>query len=400
MTISITDVKNYIEKYTSGDKYQYLVDFFKPLDIMVKLSQDSETTAGIFILSSKNRPGKLHHPIQLQSKGMIFKWEDDNSVRVLAASSLYLQRRLKLADDIYTNPDYKVYKISDGTLLNLYYNNGWKFGTTNGWDVSNIKWTSTKTFAEMFTELAVGYPEFSLDSLDKSKSYVIGMRHHSIHPLTRDPQKLWMIQSNDLVALNAGADYSATVGHEDIGLPHQEPLDLRSYDIKQLYQDNREAAAEYFKSGAVWYGFIVVRNNSAAAIFDSNLLSSIRKYIYFLPKKTEISLNFMLLRSYLSYNSRKELLSLFPQFSDRYDKFGKMISDIVFNVLMCLRDTSSREQLSAAADNRSKILLTYVKEFEAAGFNPHSGEITKIVQDTICNTQNAHSLYAILRDLQ
>ena len=46
--------------------------------------------------------------------------------------------------------EFDAYKITDGTIISLYYYGGeWCIATTNGYDVSNITWIGDKSFAHM-----------------------------------------------------------------------------------------------------------------------------------------------------------------------------------------------------------------------------------------------------------
>lgn len=88
----------------------------------------------------------------------------------------------------------------DGTLIFLYYYNGWRIGTRGSFDAIDAVWNNTtyKNFMQLFSAAIVNYPDFSFDILDKNCTYclelcspysrvVVAYDHFMLtHILTRD----------------------------------------------------------------------------------------------------------------------------------------------------------------------------------------------------------------------
>lgn len=93
--------------------------------------------------------------------------------------------------------DYNFYQLVDGTIFNLYYyNDQWNLGSLNGYDVKNLKYTSNKTFLELFTDALVNeYPNVDLSKFDKTKTYTITLQHPEMH-FTANEKKLFSFSDN------------------------------------------------------------------------------------------------------------------------------------------------------------------------------------------------------------
>lgn len=107
----------------------------------------------------------------------------------------------------------KINGIADGTMLNVYFfNNRWNLGSRKTHDVSSKVWRGID-YGTAFKEASLIYPDFSLDKLDKSKTYTILLCHKLLCPTNLD-NGLIFISSQKLT--DSGITYSNT---EDIGLP-------------------------------------------------------------------------------------------------------------------------------------------------------------------------------------
>lgn len=126
----------------------------------------------------------------------------------------------------------------DGTLIFLYYFNGWRIGTRNTFDATEASLDNAnyKNFMQVFSRAVINYQDFSFDCLNKSYTYclelcspvsrvVVAYKDFTLtHLLTRDNNTLEEVDEN-------------------IGIPKPKYYDCRSLEdyqalVKQL--DNEE----------------------------------------------------------------------------------------------------------------------------------------------------------------
>jgi hypothetical protein len=168
---------------------------------------------------------------------------DTRTWAIIAAPPLALNPRpvAAVVDARLAAGDYDVYRVNDGTVVTLYncepahpcHQLGpvWSMATSNGYDVSPLRWMGPLTFAEVFFDLATRlYPAFvaatgarladgrlAFDRLDPAATYVVGFRHHNFHPLRADSERIWLIQSS-------AGDVAAVA--TALGLPTPAPVPL------------------------------------------------------------------------------------------------------------------------------------------------------------------------------
>ena len=119
---------------------------------------------------------------------------------------------------------YDIIQARDGTVVNLYCWDHpakgpmWCLSTSNGYDVSHLRWRGAKTHAELVHGLLLRHPAFVAETemtlernflrkgdvrlgfgrLARTRCYTIGFRHGNFHPMEADPPAVWNIQSADL----------------------------------------------------------------------------------------------------------------------------------------------------------------------------------------------------------
>ena len=69
-------------------------------------------------------------------------------------------------------------EMIDGTMIRLYYLDGvWRTSTRGHTDAHKARWTTDKSYGQMWAECLASYPEFSTHGLDKSNTYVFIIQH-------------------------------------------------------------------------------------------------------------------------------------------------------------------------------------------------------------------------------
>jgi hypothetical protein len=108
-----------------------------------------------------------------------------------------IEHRVSLAPMNFADVDHCEYSY-DGTQIKLYYYNGsWRIGTTRSINAFRSRWTSTKSFGDMFVEAVDQYPGF-MERLNPQYVYAFVLMHPEnqivvkydspklVHVLTRD----------------------------------------------------------------------------------------------------------------------------------------------------------------------------------------------------------------------
>ncbi len=309
------------------------------------------------ILTADKSSANFLNTFTRQCNGLILSFP---SWKVLSMPSNAFNHRFRLSEICSHIGDYDVYDIKDGTTITLYYyNDSWRMASTNAFDVGHYTWMSAVTYDDAFKAVMKQYPGFSFDKLDKSKSYVIGFRHHEFHPFTFDRPGLWFIQSCDLDELNYNGKYVIKTD-EDIGIPLQTLTNLGGHKGNSLhdmlFNKNQQSVVMFTKSltdGSktpdIHYGFILrSRTGADDIIIESELLKKIRMLMYNVPtsqKMTNITprgrMQYMILRSYLSDVNKFIFLQLFPQFMPEYKRYDQEFFQLGEKIISIMRNRSA-----------------------------------------------------------
>lgn len=197
---------------------------------------DGESFVGRIILSCDRRNIRIDAPLCAEANGAVIDartWKHlvvPSRAFTPRPSAKEVDRGLAAADE---SPEgdrlgtgvYDVIQVGDGTVVNLYCwdhpTKGpiWCLSSSNGYDVSHLKWMGAKTYAEIVHELFLasdpgfaaatgmtlerdylceGDMRLAFASLDRSRSYTIGFRHGNFHPMRADSPGIWNIQTADL----------------------------------------------------------------------------------------------------------------------------------------------------------------------------------------------------------
>jgi hypothetical protein len=152
---------------------------------------------------------------------------------------------------------YDVIQVSDGTVVTLYRWSHpargpiWCLASSNGYDVSHLKWMGDQTYAEIVHGLLALVPGFAAASglrlargflcegdvrldfaaLDPARCYTLGFRHGNFHPMTADPPGIWNIQT--AVLATGVPEYMTTAASPGLPLVPRQAIFTRE-DIVRL----------------------------------------------------------------------------------------------------------------------------------------------------------------------
>lgn len=259
--------------------------------------------------------------------------------------------------DIYLHQGlYHIFKVQDGTCVNLYYyQNRWVIATASGYEMNNIKWES-QTYQELFTECLehletpLTWEEFT-EKLDVQHCYSFGFKHPKFHRF-RERQvdslyRLWFIQCVNLDPTNENYLWASDNGIN--GIPVQSRYEESVNNLTDLYKLASNALLNYIEYGEPpCFGFILRSVNFEKTGFhsdlfiESTLMRSIRKTWY---ENSMIELchkknwqshkeTIITLHSYLDSERYEVFQLLFPQYQDQCDLYANDIRQIIDQMIL------------------------------------------------------------------
>jgi hypothetical protein len=370
------------------------------------------------LLSTFRRGKKLSTELYRQLNGLVFQlpgW------KLLSVAAPILNFNFKMNEMVQNLSSYDIYPVIDGTVVTLYWyesqhtpNGGsWRLSSTNGYDVTDMRWLGARTYMEALLELTNQYPTFSLDRLNRSCSYTIGFRHPEFQPMKYDGARIWFIQSCNTSMVNnlsvANIDISKMIGQsagnmksllsgatirpvlmintrEDIGLPIQAPIqfpedmtDEKIFSTLRLHNEN--ALTEFSKSlsgdfvTSPHYGYFLrpkVNDPELCDImFESTLLHLIKNALYNFPKKRGVGesdltpenrMEYAKLRAYLSNTIKYPFITLFPQFQIDYTRYDALFNKIAERIMQIIRKPTDRKSNDPRIELIAQKFAGHIKE--------------------------------------
>lgn len=295
--------------------------------------------------------------------------------------------------------DYTITYADDGTTVTLYYYpplNKWCMSTTNGYDVSDYKWSGEKTYKEVLDEVLNEYQDFSWEKLDKEASYTIGFHHPDFHPFHAPLEKekhAWLLR-----IWKGSISHVERQGYEalhpgGIGLPYQSDNVVKA-DVKTLIERSKNSIADFIKSKHVLYGFILRKNNTSDSnhqydnvLIESYLLKKIRDIVYndkegLLNSHDEKyvgatnRLKYISLKSYLSIQNKEIFITLFPQFQDAYNKYKVFIEQLAQRII-----TNAEHSKTECLENDIRTVLANRHKFRVS-YHTSVGVVIDLISST------------------
>lgn len=306
----------------------------------------------------------FNNPISFECNGIIFKYDKQLKVfsPLVIPVELFNGNRNISSSEInnnIVNNNYELYKVYDGTVINLYYyNNSWRISTNKSFDATNLNFVKGTTYSQAFEEISTYYPEFNINNLDTCKCYTINMKYYKVHPFIEHPSKnpnhLILLRTVDLKNMK-NISYS-----ENVGLPTGEKFILNENDNYNSITNTLNKEIQKFKKSynnpnySPIFGLILRSNNFnktgeySNILLESNLLSKIRNFCYnhlFINKldfydKLASPVNQIVNKDYYDIQDIVNLkifiinkdiplyLTLFPQYRQLFTNFNNTISFI------------------------------------------------------------------------
>ena len=242
----------------------------------------------------------FNNPLSFECNGLIAEYDKENNNYKLLVIPLELFNSQKLIkteiEKYYNEGQYKLYKVYDGTIINLYYYNGeWKISTNKAYDANNLLFVNNKTYKFVLDEILTYYPDFSYENLDTNKCYTLCLKYTQYHPFIENihynNNKIILLQSIDMNEFNTNKKLMINE-NDNIGLPISIQYDINNFkDINMIYLQLLNEIGRYKKEKHLAnydpiFGIILRSTNFSNTkdysniLLESNLMSKIRNLVY------------------------------------------------------------------------------------------------------------------------
>lgn len=305
------------------------------------------------------------NPLSFECNGLIAEYDKENNNYKLLVIPLELFNSQKLIkteiENYYNEGQYKLYKVYDGTIINLYYYNGeWKISTNKAYDANNLLFVNNKTYKFVLDEILTYYPDFSYENLDINKCYTLCFKYTQYHPFIENVHynnnKIILLQSIDMNEFNNNKKLIINE-NDNIGLPISMQYDINNFkDINMIYLQLLNEIGRYKKekhlvSYEPIFGIILRSRNFSNTkdysniLLESNLMSKIRNLVYnhtftkklnfynvldktnnmIIDKNYYNMLNLISLKVYLTKKDLNLFILLFPDFKPIMKMYDNML---------------------------------------------------------------------------
>jgi len=292
-------------------------------------------------ISSEEFIHKVNNKLWLECNGLQLDCSDLNNITflVIPQVSFISHYNTNLVNKYINKSLYNIYKIEDGTIINIYYynkNQSWVISTTRGIDVSIYN----DILIDILKEKDINIDEF-YKSLDKNNCYTFNIQHNSIHKFN-NANNIWFIQSINLTNMNVS-------NIEFIKIPNQVLLPYKQEDtvsiLNIINKTNKYSLNNYLNTDENNLGYILKSNNvsltgiSSNIIIESSLMKKIRQLLYSnkyvkLSKKYNVSTSeIVVVSSYLDVNNNNLFIKLFPCYTNTYNILAKITLLEISNII-------------------------------------------------------------------
>jgi hypothetical protein len=138
------------------------------------------------ILIGNRFKSDFNNPISFECNGAIVSYNrKENKWKTLVVPTELFNSQKICKEELNNhikNMDYTLYKVYDGTIVNIYYfNEGWRISTNKAYDATNLIFTENKTYNDILEELFTYYKDFNINRLDINKCYTICFKYEKFH---------------------------------------------------------------------------------------------------------------------------------------------------------------------------------------------------------------------------
>ncbi len=356
---------NYFQE-KSNKSFNYIRSYIYKnyIKTVIENPNNQNSTSRIMLIANRFK-SNFENPISFECNGLILEHNTVNNTYKFLVIPIPLFNSQKLIKNEieyhYNSYDYKLYKVYDGTIINLYYyNDAWKISTNKAYDATNLIFINHKTYFDILSEILTYYPDFSLNNLNKDKCYTLCMKYHLYHPFIENMHmnnnKLVFLQSVDMFQFN---NYKKLIINEteELGIPINHQYELTQFNNLESIYNILNNEITRFKKEKTLHNYepifgIILRSknftktkNYSNILIESNLMSKIRNLIYnhtftkqlhfynVLDKFNNMNinknyynmLNLISLKIFLTKKDMNLFILLFPEFKSVMKMYDYMI---------------------------------------------------------------------------
>lgn len=356
-TSVVTDLKDFVDQLQkfcdatpsnqlATDLKQYLLQTLIPLKIKFNMETDTAITIS---LTTDRHGANFNNAFVRQANGAMIKISNREVNLMIIPANEFNNNYSAIDIEQFLRDDlYKIHPIRDGTTVNLYYDEEWKFATKNSSNISQMSWRGFP-FMDVINECLKQYPEFSYDKLDKNNVYSLGFRNMKYHPFLGNGPTAEYQPSMWLICAHNRSTLASTDGL--IGIPTQPTITIQP-ETKSIYnflQEQCKSALSDYLTNAVGeprLGFILRSTNPSRTgqfsdiLIESDLFGEIKKAIYDLPyiknkvvrdkiKNNFKNMTYVIAYNWLSFNKSPLFFKLFPQYLPLKFKFDNILEKTI-----------------------------------------------------------------------
>jgi len=369
--------------------------------IKTVIEKNEQTNKDFRIMFIGNRfKSDFNNPISFECNGIIFNYnrETNKFTTLLIPVQLFNSQKLIRSEinDHIINNDYELYKVYDGTIINIYYyNNSWRISTNKAYDATNLIFINNKTYSEVLNEILEQYKDFSFDKLDINHCYTICFKYIDFHPFIENHfnpvNKIILIQSINMTKFNNDGKIEINKNN-DIGLPILEQYHLQPNDNINSIMDILNQEITRFKKQhqdvnySPNYGLILrskdfnKTKNYSNILLESNLMAKIRNFVYNHNLKKDLNFydklnntnieihkgyynisNITNLKIFLKGQDINLYLVLFPQFKPEFNKYNLFLKFLTRYIIQNHKTLQKNTvNISSIMKNKTQLTLTPV----------------------------------------
>lgn len=233
------------------------------------------------------------------------------------------------------NQKYSIYQLQNGTVINMYYWNGWHISTARGITMANVK-TGKMTYVEMLDDILSQYGhrfESFTELLDQSTSYTFVIEHPNVNVQLGgvDCKSITFIQR---AIIGEDVSIDRTEHGIDLEIPYQKKVDIDS--IRTAYKELANSLNNYVSNSVALYGYIMFMNDNVVddhqcVLLESSLMRFIRQTCYKLGEVGQDRDRTLATYAYLSPN-RDMFTKLFPQYNQYIEQLDHIQNELCAHI--------------------------------------------------------------------
>lgn len=379
----ITDIKQLRSKFYN----KKITVSYEPLKDNQNDESEEKYRRVIFSCSKTIKSLRNLTDLQLDCNGLILgtdgnKWE----ILVLPILTPKINVNTTKVNKFLKKKLYDIYKVQDGTVINLYhFNEEWVISTSRGFNMNTQKFNNlsfTEILEDVLSSLSMNYQNF-LNSLNKNYCYTFIVKHPDMHPFSEgvdeEIYKLIAVQSVQVkdetaenylkINYNPSIEVELDDSSEDEKvalIPTQEKIDFRVNKIHELFVNKENTYKNFIDNKIVNFGYLMVSKeysittDHSQIILESDLMRYIRNLWYnghdnkFIKQRGYKRNRLILLNSYLDDNRTEIFLNLFPQYANTFESLDNQmiqLAEKIKNQLIINKEIEIEETLDAKVIN-------------------------------------------------